>query len=195
MSDASGTLTMPDGVAMLERAMSYTLGSLRLVTTEQLSRPTPCAEWDLRALLEHMNDSLLALCEAADVGRVYADPLGVDDDPATGLVQSMRDRACQLLGVWVGADSPARVSIGERSLTSRIVAGTGAVEVAVHGWDVARACGSNRRVPTGLAEDLIELSRILVVDADRPARFAPPLPVSRAADASEKLLNFLGRRV
>jgi uncharacterized protein (TIGR03086 family) len=186
--------TLPDSVDMLERAMSYTLGSLSLVTAAQLSRPTPCTEWDIRALLEHMNDSLLALCEAAHVGRVFADPLDGPADTAASLVKGLRDRACQLLGVWVRADSSTDVVVGRRSLPGSIVAGTGALEVAVHGWDVARACGRNRRIPTVLAEDLIELSRVLVVDADRPTRFAPALPVSRDAGADERLLNFLGRR-
>ena len=52
------------GSALLERAISYTLGNLHLITATALSRPTPCPEWDLRELLAHMNDSLLALYDA-----------------------------------------------------------------------------------------------------------------------------------
>lgn len=45
---------------LLERAIGYARGALARVLTRQ----TPCSEWDLLALLEHMDDSLLALPEA-----------------------------------------------------------------------------------------------------------------------------------
>ncbi|NRQ35642.1 TIGR03086 family protein, partial [Nonomuraea sp. NN258] len=53
------------GVALLERAIDYTLGSLRVVTPAVLCRPTPCAGWSLQELLDHLHDSLEALNEAA----------------------------------------------------------------------------------------------------------------------------------
>ncbi|HKT03728.1 MAG TPA: maleylpyruvate isomerase N-terminal domain-containing protein, partial [Rugosimonospora sp.] len=58
------------GITLLERAISYTLGSLQLVSPADLPRPTPCAGWDLSALLDHMDDSLLALTQAADLGGI-----------------------------------------------------------------------------------------------------------------------------
>ena len=69
MAALAAALTGPpavlaQGVALLERAMGYTLGSLQLVTPQSLDNPTPCREWDLRALLLHMNDSLLTLHQA-----------------------------------------------------------------------------------------------------------------------------------
>src|SRR6266511_4033250 len=58
------------GVALLERATGYTLGSLHLVTPAAMERPTPCRDWDLRALLAHMDDALVALQEAVDLACV-----------------------------------------------------------------------------------------------------------------------------
>ena len=58
------------GVAVLERAISYALGSLSLVTPGLLTRPTPCPRWDLCDLLHHFNDSMTALQEAVEQGRV-----------------------------------------------------------------------------------------------------------------------------
>ena len=64
------------GVELLERAIGYTRGSLALVTPELMSAPTPCDHWDLRALLEHMDDSLTSLHEAGAVRRVWLDVAG-----------------------------------------------------------------------------------------------------------------------
>ncbi|MFC6540521.1 maleylpyruvate isomerase N-terminal domain-containing protein [Nonomuraea salmonea] len=53
------------GVALLERAITYALGSLRLVTPATLCRPTPCTGWTLHHLLTHLTDSFQTLAEAA----------------------------------------------------------------------------------------------------------------------------------
>jgi uncharacterized protein (TIGR03086 family) len=165
-----------------------------------MSAPTPCRDWDLRALLGHMNDSLLTLHEAIAVGRLGLDPAprpadpGADyGDPVLDPVGTLRNRACRMMAAWVAVDGPDAVSIGDRALPSRIVAATGAVEVAVHGWDVARACGVVRPLPAELAEQLLVLCRLLVDDDDRPARFGTPVQVPPYAGAGDRLLAFLGR--
>lgn len=194
MSHQSATAALVGGVTLLERAMSYTLGSLHLVTAEALSRPTPCSQWDLRALLEHMDDSLVALCEAADVGQIETVRPQESTDPAASLITTLRNRACQLIEAWVAQEDATFVSVADRSLSSSIVAGTGAVEVAVHGWDVARACGYDRTIPDSLADEMLEVSSLLVADADRGVRFAYPVDVPACAEPGERLVAFLGRR-
>ena len=49
MNVRDGTAALSRDVALLERAMGYTLGSLVLVTPDDMANPTPCAAWDLRA--------------------------------------------------------------------------------------------------------------------------------------------------
>jgi uncharacterized protein (TIGR03086 family) len=181
-----------EGIALLERAVSYTLGSLHLVTTGAMSRPTPCHDWDLRALLAHMNDSLLALCEAIDIGRVDLD-LGDGVDPSVDPVASLRNRACRMIGSWTASGRPDVVSIAGLPLSAGIVTSTGAIEVAVHGWDVARACGPDRPIPDALAEELVELLPYFVTTGDRPGRFAAPVAVSAGAGPGERLVALLGR--
>jgi hypothetical protein len=68
------------------------------------------------------------------------------------------------------------------------------VEVAVHGWDVARSCGAARRIPPALGEELLPLVELLVDDTDRPHRFAAPVDVRPDATAADRLLAHLGRR-
>ena len=178
------------GVELLERAIGYMLGSLRLVTEADYTAPTPCTEWDLRALLDHMNDSLEALQEAVDVRRVdrRSGPAGTGDP-----VAALRDRACRLLGGWANDPSGGDVSVDGRPLTTRVLTSAGALEVATHGWDVAEACGARRPVPEALAEDLLRLVPLLVTAHDRPGRFGPVVDVPATAAAGDRLLGLLGR--
>jgi uncharacterized protein (TIGR03086 family) len=179
------------GVALLERAVSYTLGSLCLVTPAALDRPTPCAGWNLRTLLDHLDDGFVALTEAALYHQVRRTAQPCPEqcaDPAAHL----RLHARRLLGVWV-RDTPARVGIGGMGLEGDLLAGAGALELCVHGWDVATACGVSRQIPAALATDLLELVPLVVTPADRPVRFARPVPVPAGSTPGERLLAHLGR--
>ncbi|MGH3507789.1 MAG: TIGR03086 family metal-binding protein [Nocardioidaceae bacterium] len=191
MTASTPTSSLVGGFGLLERATSYTLGSLQLVTSADLLRPTPCRDWDLRTLFRHMNDSLATLHEAAETGYVDLADLpadsGLDD-----LVGSLKDRACQLLGEWSGSRLRA-ISIADLTLSSGLVAATGALEVAVHGWDVSAACGTPRKIPSELAGELLELALILVTEEDRPGRFAHPVRIPAGSSPSTRLLAWLGR--
>lgn len=181
------------GVTLLERAAGYTLGTLNLVTPAVLCRPTPCADWDVRTLLVHMADSLDVLCDAADIGVVTAGPAPRDEGAAAELVSAVRDRVCRLRAAWTGDTGHATVSVYGRPLSSTIVAGTGAIEVAVHGWDVARGCGHDMAIHPSLAEELGELARLIVTREDRPHRFGLPVVAAQEASPNDQLMAFLGR--
>jgi uncharacterized protein (TIGR03086 family) len=73
------------------------------------------------------------------------------------------------------------------------MATAGAIEVTIHGWDVAVACGLHRPIPDDLADELLDLSAVLIRDSDRPGRFGPPVPVPADAAPGDRLLAFLGR--
>ncbi|MER6942848.1 TIGR03086 family metal-binding protein [Nonomuraea sp. NPDC000554] len=206
MTDEQTPAALLGGVALLERAVAYTLGALCLITPNTLTRPTPCAAWDVRALLHHLNDSFAALHQAAIAGAVHppnpnqagevervhvAGGGGVRCGPGDP-VFALRRCASGLLGAWAGV-ARGRVVVGDCWLTSAMVAAVGAVEVAVHGWDVVRACGGSLPIPEPMAEELVDLAPLLVAPDDRPDRFAAPRPLPPHASAADRLLAFLGR--
>ncbi|WP_165964572.1 hypothetical protein [Actinomadura sp. KC216] len=85
------------------------------------------------------------------------------------------------------------VMIADCPLPTGVLTGAGALEVTVHGWDVARSCGHERPIPPGLAEGILELCPLVVADLDRPARFAPPAEVPPRSSPGDRLVAFLGR--
>ena len=171
--------------------MAYTRGALQPVTPVMLPRPTPCRAWDLATLLDHMVDSLDALTEAADLGRVA---LTVPAGPpaAVPAVDRLRGRACALLAAWSALADDGAVHVGSGSLPSSVLACTGALEVAVHGWDVAQVTGSRAPLPAALARSLFAWAEVLVGPADRPGRF-DPVVTGGSPDPAGRLLRFLGR--
>ena len=137
-------VTLAEAVGLVERAVGYTRGSLQLVRPDLLRVPTPCDRWNLSALLVHMYDSLSAMQEAADLGRVELVPVG---EPGVPIVNALQDKACALLGGWVRQSRAALVVGGDAMALASTVAAAGALEIAVHGWDVAQACGVDRPIP------------------------------------------------
>src|SRR4051812_3508278 len=110
MTESAATLV--GGTALLERAVGYTLGALRLVTPDSLANPTPCTAWDLRDLLAHMNDSLAAVQEAADLGDVLLEGRALRPDPRVDPVGALRDRACGMIGAWTKQGDSGGVRVG-----------------------------------------------------------------------------------
>ncbi|MFF0816227.1 TIGR03086 family metal-binding protein [Rhodococcus sp. NPDC003318] len=183
---------LADPVALLGSAVRYTDAALGLVTAEDLSRPTPCSEWNLRQLLSHMDESLTVLEEAVLDRAVVLHPVAV---PAGSVdpVGVLRNRACRMVRSWVSAGDRGAIRVGDAPLPSDVAAAAGALEVAVHGWDVARTLGPAAPIPPGLARELLFCAGIFVTDADRPARFGAARPVAAGAGPHERLLAFLGR--
>jgi len=183
------------GAELLERAVGYTRGSLELVAGADLGAPTPCAGWDLRALLRHMNDSLAAFTEAAEIGYVDLVPVRTDAE-GDALVRRLQGRACALVGAWSRLEALLAgrpVTVADRELPRDLLAGAGALEIAVHGWDVAQACGVDRPLPAALSLELLDVARATVLDEDRPTRFADPVDVPLYARPGTRLLALLGR--
>jgi uncharacterized protein (TIGR03086 family) len=194
------------GDELLAGALRYALRTVPLVTAEQLTAPTPCRDWDLRQLLLHACDSVAALTEGLCAGRVClepqlwpspADPAGAFSVAARRLLVRCETAPGPADSAHPGAAdegaSDGIVSIGDCPLAVRLLSCTGAVEIAVHAWDVGQACGGRWPIPEPLAGLLLLTAEALVGDDERPGLFAAPVQVPAAASAGDRLAAFLGR--
>ena len=191
MTTATGVGRPPGAVELLERAVAYTGASLRLVTEADLRNPTPCAEWDLLALLRHMEDSLDAMAQAAHAPRLELVP-AAPGEGGRALLDRLCARARALVGLWHPAPL-GEVGLGELSLSRELLGAVGALEITLHGWDVAQAIQQPRPIPPGLAMDLWPVARDAITDLDRPVRFGPVLDVPDWAAPQHRLLAQAGR--
>ncbi len=201
MTPSGATAHQVGGVELLERAIGYALGAVQGVTPALLAQPTPCREWNLEALLRHVDDSLAALQEGIGGRVVCLDPAAEPGLAAAGHgewaadpARRFRDRARRLLGALTRAGGHDRiVAVADLPLAVGVLASTGAIEIAAHGWDISRACGLQRPVPDSLAVELLRLCPLLVGDGGRGAQFAAPVTVSGLAGPSDRLIAYLGR--
>lgn len=191
MSTATGQSQPPRAVELLERAIGYTRASLVLVSEADLDRPTPCRGWLLRDLLRHMDDSLEAMAVAAQATSLSLVPSQAPTD-GSDLLASICQRARGLLGHWHPVNEGG-VELGDLRLPRELLGTVGALEIALHGWDVSESIGQPRSIPPGLAMDLWPVARDHITDADRPFRFGAPVEVSDWATPAARLLAHAGR--
>jgi uncharacterized protein (TIGR03086 family) len=194
MPGQSGAGCAPSGaIALLASAISYALGACVQVAPGELTRPTPCAEWDLKALLAHLARSMADLESALRTGHLDLDPHASAPEPDGGdAVEMLRDQAANLLFACYAHHGPDRfVLVGGLPLPAGIVACTGAVEIAVHGWDVSAARGRGGSIPPALAARLFRLGPLLVTG--REGLFGAPVRVPAQASPGDQLVAYLGR--
>ena len=182
------------GLLLLASAVRYALASAGPVTPPMLSRPTPCTEWDLEALLDHVSDSAGVLHQVITAGCAGPAPPPGDGRPGLDPVRGLHRQTSRLLAACAAGPAGQLVAIGDRELTTNMVALAGALEITVHGWDISAACGPRQPVPRGLAAILLPLAPLLITPATRPGLFADPVPVPAQADLGDQLVAFLGRQ-
>jgi uncharacterized protein (TIGR03086 family) len=200
--------TLSGAVELLAGAIRYMLGVCAPIGAAELTLPTPCPDWNLAMLLGHLCQSMADLETALRTGRLDLDaPAGrAGGDP----VEALRDGAAQLLCAGYCYGGPeCFVAVGGLPMPAGLVACTGAVEIAVHGWDVSAAraragcdgassgsATSDRGtspipIPAALATRMLRLSPLLV--AGREGLFAVPVEVPAQAIPGDRLVGYLGR--
>jgi uncharacterized protein (TIGR03086 family) len=179
---------------LLEQAISYATRSALDVTPGLLPRPTPCRDWDLDMLLRHAGESLAVLSDGTLTGRISliaAAPCG--GGPADP-VEAFRYRAGRLIAARATTGRPRQaLDIGDIPLAALTLECAGAIEIAVHGWDISQACGEGRPIPDALAASLLEIAPLLVPEHGRHPLFGPAVNLPGDAGAGDRLVAFLGR--
>jgi uncharacterized protein (TIGR03086 family) len=186
--------SLPRGsTGLLAGSISYMLRVCAPIGVAEMTLPTPCPDWDLARLLGHLCESMTDLETALRTGRLdLGGPVGhAGGDP----VETLRERAAELLCASYCYGGPERfVAVGGLPVPAGLVACTGAVEIAVHGWDVSAARGrgvSQTPIPAGLATRMLRLGPLLVTG--REGLFAVPVEVPAQASPGDRLVGYLGR--
>jgi uncharacterized protein (TIGR03086 family) len=187
-----GPFAAPE-VAGLARCFAAVAELVDDVRPGQWSEPTPCEDWTVRRLVDHltgMNRVFLAVLAGRRPPRPGEAP--PDADPAA----AFRSSAAELCAAFDRPGVLNAVSSGPRGE----LAGADRLQIRqydllAHGWDLARATGQPVVLPEDLAEQSLQFVRGQLADEDRPGRFAPARAVADDAPAIERLAAYLGRDV
>ncbi len=182
---------------LIDQAVTTALEVVENIEPDQLDAPTPCAEFDVRRLVNHLlfwGPSLNAAARKQTVPPPAAAESDVDlttGDWAAELGVLLRDRAdaWREPSAWVGT-----TTLGSpRELPAGMIGAMVLGETVVHTWDLARATGQE---PSWDAEVLEFLHADLLQTAQMGRDmgiYGPEVPVPPDAPLIERILGLTGR--
>ncbi len=183
-------------ISHLDRALAATGVVVTGIREDQWDLPTPCRDWNVRTLGNHLVGGLRIFTAQL---RGEADPGGHDTHDWLGAqpAAAYADAATADRAAWrtAGAmDTVLDLAFGRVPAPLALVVHL--TEVVVHGLDLAVATGQEEKVDGAPATHLLELVRTSGVEAYRvPGIFGPEQPVEATAPVHRRLLAYLGREL
>ncbi|MGW2543227.1 TIGR03086 family metal-binding protein [Kitasatospora sp. NPDC001574] len=168
---------------------------LRLVTPDQWDAPTPCADWSVRDLVNHLTaeqlwvpEMLMGSTTSEVGGRFDGDVLGTDPVATwTAAAEASRD-AFALPGA---TELTVHLSFGD--VSGQYYLDQLTADAVVHTWDLAEGIHHRTRLPAGLVEFALG-EYTGYGDLSGSGLFDPPIPVPDDADPQARMLALTGRR-
>ena len=169
---------------------------MHAVADDQWHDETPCTDWDVRMLVNHVMVEQLwvpPLAEGAtvaDIGtRFDGDQLGAD--PA-GAWDAAITASTAAFGAPGALASTVSLSSGDKPMAEYLFEMT--VDALIHSWDLARGIGGDEALDPELVALVYERTLPIAEHLQETGMFAPPVPVPDDAPLQTKLLALFGRQ-
>lgn len=184
-----------DEVTLLRGILTKTADVVAAVPAAAWDRPTPCTEYDVRALLGHMVGWAEAFAAAAAGSVPASDPnavAGGEDSAAR-----FRAAASAIVDGFAAQGLDRTVQLGPgREIPASMLVTLVATEYLAHGCDLARGAG----LPVPYSDDEAAAALARAEQTLKPEfrgegkPFGEIVPVDPHAPALERFLGFVGRQ-
>ncbi len=165
--------------SIVARGLDQCVDLLRAVSPDDVGRATPCSEWTVADLSDHLVNSTSGMVTMAQGGRPDWSASPHHDDP----VSALQDQASALVEALAAPDSA-------------FPEGMAAAELAVHGYDLAAALGADTAsLDQEVAETGLAFMTSSMTDDMRGDAFGPEQAAPDGADAYQRIAAFAGRSV
>lgn len=181
----------------MQRACASTERFVERVGAAHHTQATPCPDWDVRALLNHVLGTL-ALGRALLADAPPTVSMGPGELPEVDLVGDDALKAYRA-GVEALLDAAAGDAL-ERShqtplgdMPGAVLGGFTTLDILVHGWDLATATGQDATLEPDLAEQVLAFAHQAITDETRAPRIGPEVGIAADATPTARLVAYLGR--
>jgi uncharacterized protein (TIGR03086 family) len=160
---------------------------LHTIASDDLSRQTPCSEYDVSKLTEHLLKSITGIGGMA--GAQFP-----ECERSDSVERQIIGTARPALDAWHRRGLDGTVPFGKGEMPAKAACGIFSIEFLVHAWDYAAAVGRDVEAPEPLAEYVLDLAHTTIRPELRgTAGFDDPVEVPADAPALDQLVAFTGR--
>ncbi|GAA3102832.1 TIGR03086 family metal-binding protein [Nonomuraea salmonea] len=175
---------MNELLIMMREAAGRTADLVESLSGDELALPTPCSDYDVKGLINHL-EWVAALFESAGADGGFP--------PQKEYTGDFRARAERMLAVWERPGTWEGVSQAMGGLPKPVLANMALTDLVAHGWDLARAAGRDFEVPEATVEVLLEFSARQAPIGRERGVFGAEVPVPGDAPALDRFLGLIGR--
>jgi uncharacterized protein (TIGR03086 family) len=184
---------------VMQRVVDETTRIVDGIEPSQLDRPTPCREWDVRALLNHITGGAEMFAVCVEDGSIADERLGEllgGDNLGTDFKASFQTAAKRALAAFQrpGADETiVKLPFGE--MPAGIAMQIAVFDLTVHAWDLAKATGQSTALAPDVLEPALEVGRTMIAPEMRAGgMFGAEVPVADDAPLQDQLAAVAGRQ-
>lgn len=186
-----------DPLALHARTLDHARTAVRGVGPDHWYAPTPCDDWHVRDVVNHLVQDALwvpyimegwSVDEVGD--RFDGDVLG---ETPVATFDACEDAAHRYFSRPGALEEVVNLSFGD--VRAEVYCVQRATDLLVHGWDVATATGQRYEVDDDVAQAAYDRNAPMITDEVRAAGiFGPEVAVPESAPPMQRLLGLLGRQ-
>jgi len=184
-----------DMIEMYERSLARTGTVVAGVDRERFSDPTPCDDWDVEKLLDHIIGGCLTYAGAGS--SVPVDAMQERGFAAKDHVTAYQEAAASALETFRAPGAlEGTLSLPWGDTPGATALGLALADSVVHGWDLAVATDQNTEIDEDVAEAIYEMTSSMMApkgDFPRMTAFKDPIAVDDGASPQARMLAYLGR--
>jgi uncharacterized protein (TIGR03086 family) len=177
-----------DELESAEESLAVLEHVLHGIAKEDESKQTPCREFDVAKLTDHLMNSITTI--GGHAGAEFPER-NRDDSVERQVILAARPA----LDAWHKRGIDGTVPFRDGEAPAKMMAGVLSIEFLVHAWDFAKATGREVTAPDSLSDYVLGLAKTIISPQGRTSvGFDDPVDVAADAGALDRLIAYTGRQ-
>jgi uncharacterized protein (TIGR03086 family) len=177
-----------DELESAEKTLAVLEHVLHGIAKDDESKQTPCREFDVAKLTDHLLNSITTIGGFAGAEFPERDR---DDSVERQVILAARPA----LDAWHRRGLDGTVPFGQGEAPAKVMAGVLSIEFLIHAWDYAMATGRKVEAPDSLSDYVMGLAKVIITPQGRTnVGFDDPIDVPADAGALDRLIAYTGRQ-
>jgi uncharacterized protein (TIGR03086 family) len=176
-----------DELQSAEESLAVLQHVLHPIASDDLNKQTPCREFDVAALTDHLLNSITTIGGMA--GAEFP-----ERDRGDSVERQVVMAARPALDAWHKRGLDGTVPFGKGEAPAPVMVGVLSIEFLVHAWDYAKAVGHEVTAPDSLSDYVMGLAKQIITPQGRTnVGFDDPIDVPAGAGPLDRLIAYTGR--